>query len=84
MYQKDLIPQEAISRWKVLAIELDFGSGEVDIISQNAIQRSVESCSLDMLKKWRQQAGSAATPENLIKALRAIKKNYDAKQLQDG
>ena len=84
MYQKNLVPKEAISQWKVLAIELDFISGELDIISQNAIQKSVESCALDMLKKWRQQAGSAATPDNLIKALQAIEKNSDAKQLQDG
>ena len=84
MCQNNLRPQEAIPKWEEFGIELGFSYGEIETISQNAVQRRVESCSLDMLSEWRQQTGSAATPDKLIKALEAIDQNRYASQLQDG
>ena len=84
MCQNHLTPQEAIPKWEEFGIELGFSYGEIEIISQNAIQRSVESCSLEMLSRWKEQTGRAATPDELIKALKAIEQNRYAAQLQDG
>ena len=84
MRQKNLTPQEAIPKWEEFGIELGFSYGEIEIISLNAAQRAVESCSLEMLSRWKQQTGSAATPDKLIKALRIIEQNRYAAQLQHG
>ena len=84
MYQNSLIPEEAMPKWDDLGIELGFSYGEINIIKENAADKSVQICALDMLKKWRQQDGSAATPEKLIKALQDIEKNSDAQKLQKG
>ena len=84
MYQKQLVPQEAIPRWEEFGIELGFSYGEIGIISENAVQKAVERCSQEMLEAWKQQVGSAATPDKLIAALKAIDQNAYAAQLQNG
>ena len=84
MCQKNLRPDAAIPRWEDLGYELGFSYGEIKIIDQNAIKKSVESCALDMLNEWKVQFGKSATPDKLIEALQAIELNSCAKQLQDG
>ena len=84
MCQNNLIPPEVIPKWDEFGIELGFSYGEIELFSENAVQKAVERCSLEMLKEWEEQTGSAATPERLIGALKAIDQNYYASQLQKG
>ena len=84
MHQKQLVPQAAVPKWEEFGIELGFSYGEIEIISGNAVQKAVERCSKEMLQAWRQQLGSAATPDKLIAALRTIEQNRYAAQLQNG
>ena len=84
MYQEKLVPQAAVPKWEEFGIELGFSYGEIDIISGNAGQKAVEKCSTEMLQAWRQQLGSAATPDKLIAALRTIEQNSYAAKLQNG
>ena len=84
MYQKQLVPQDAIPRWEDFGYALGFSPGEMGIISENAVKKAVERCSQEMLEAWKQQFGSAATPDKLIAALQAIDQNAYAAQLQNG
>ena len=84
MYQEKLVPQAAVPNWEEFGIELGFSYGEINTISGNAVQKAVEICSVEMLEAWRQQLGSAATPEKLIAALQAIEQNRYAAELQNG
>ena len=84
MYREKLVPQDAIPRWEEFGIELGFSYGEIDTISENAVQKAVQRCSQEMLEAWKQQFGSAATPNKLIAALQAIDLNSYAVQLQNG
>ena len=45
LFQKRLIPQEVIPKWHEFGIELGFNSGEIDMISDNAVKKAVEKCS---------------------------------------
>ena len=84
MHQKKLVPQAAIPKWEEFGIELGFLYGEIDTISGNAVDKAVERCSKEMLQAWRQQLGSAATPDKLIAALQNIEQNSYAAKLQNG
>jgi len=84
MYQNDLIPKEAVTNWEDLGIELGFSYAEIDEITKDATQKSVESCSKEMLKMWQKQEKDGATAEELIRALIAIHQNAYAEVLKNG
>ena len=84
MYQKEMISQEMVPKWKELGVQLGLSYGELGTIDENATQRANETCALQMLEMWRVQLGDAATPANLITALKACQQNRYAAKLHKG
>ena len=82
MFAEDLISQSVIPEWYKFGLQLGFDYGQLDTIAENATQKANEDCAVTMLKQWRK--GKNATTANLIGALRAIKQNRFALQLEKG
>ena len=84
MYQKEMISQGMVPKWRELGNQLELSHAELRIINDNATRQANETCALEMLEMWRIQFGEAATPDELIKALKACSQNRYAAQLQQG
>ena len=80
----ELLPQEVVAKWYDFGLQLGFTFGELSKIEGDASQKATKQCALDMLKLWREQNETAATPEKLIAALKGIDQNRFAAQLKTG
>ena len=85
MKQRELLPDDVMSKWEDLGLQLDFTADQLDTISNNH-EKAVGTCCREMLKKWSRQytLPSPQAAKQLIAAIHKAHNNYYAEQLKTG